>query len=62
MDEIAGILVTLSTCGGLSQNWSAQCGGKAGIDPAFDVLHDQFLVDFVEKVMKTSIPDVGCPA
>jgi hypothetical protein len=52
--------VTLSTCRGPSPNWSAQYGGKPGIDPAFDVLHDQFLVDVVEKVMKASFVELQC--
>src|SRR5271156_3902282 len=56
----AAILVTLLTCRGLSLNWSAQYCGKAGIDPAFDILHDQFLIDVVEKVMETSFVKLQC--
>ena len=36
----AVMLVTLSSCRGLSQNWSTQYGVEPIIDPAFDVLHD----------------------
>jgi hypothetical protein len=54
----AATLVTLLTRRGLRLNWSAQYRGKAGIDPAFDVLHDQFLVDVVEKVMKAALVEL----
>ncbi len=48
------MLVPLSSFRGLGQKWSTQYGGESNIDPAFDVLHDQFLVYVVEKVMKAS--------
>ena len=38
----------------------SQCGGKLCIDPIFDVLHDRFLIEVVEKVVKPSFVELQC--